>query len=45
MCPPQTALVALTDGDPTDDGPAVLSELASIVAQMIEPDTLPPGMC
>jgi 7-keto-8-aminopelargonate synthetase-like enzyme len=42
--PPPTSQVAVTDADPTDEGPAVLYELAGIVAQMIEPDTLPAGM-
>jgi hypothetical protein len=37
--PPQAPPMAVTD-----EGPVVLYELAGVVAQMIEPDTLPPGM-
>ena len=37
--PPQAPPMAVTD-----EGPVVLYELAGIVAQLIDADTLPPGM-
>jgi hypothetical protein len=38
LYPPQARPMAVTD-----EGPALLYELAGIVAQMIDPDALPPG--